>query len=121
MTNQLRTILLAVMLLLGGCDDDKGFQAYQRGDYAAALREWRPLAEQGDTGAQVMLGAMYHTGQGVIQDNVTAHMWANIAASNGGETAAQLRDLVAEGMTPSQLEKAQDLARECVRKQYKGC
>ena len=24
-------------------------------------------------------------------------------------------------MTPSQLKKAQDLARECVRKKYKGC
>ena len=27
---------------------DEGLAAYQRGDYATALREWRPLAEQGD-------------------------------------------------------------------------
>jgi hypothetical protein len=24
-------------------------------------------------------------------------------------------------MTPAQIEKAQDLARECIRKKYKGC
>ncbi len=27
---------------------DEGVAAYQRGDYATALREWRPLAEQGN-------------------------------------------------------------------------
>ncbi len=27
---------------------DEGWAAYNRGDYATALREWRPLAEQGD-------------------------------------------------------------------------
>ena len=29
-------------------DWDKGWDAYEAGDYATALREWRPLAEQGD-------------------------------------------------------------------------
>ena len=33
----------------------------------------------------------------------------------------RLRDLVAKIMTPSQLETAQKFARECVRKNYKGC
>jgi len=32
-----------------------------------------------------------------------------------------LRDLVAKEMTPSQIQEAQRLARECVRKNYKGC
>jgi len=40
-----------------------------------------------------------------------------ISYGDGGK----LRDIVAKEMTPSQLEKAQDLARECVRKKYKGC
>ncbi len=26
---------------------DEGLAAYQRGDYATAIREWRPLAERG--------------------------------------------------------------------------
>ena len=29
------------------------------------------------------LGEMYAQGQGVMRDNVYAHMWANLAASNG--------------------------------------
>jgi len=48
-------------------------------------------------------------------------MWWNIGASSGDKAAVKARGIVAVQMTPSQLEKAQDLARECVRKNYKGC
>ena len=90
---------------------DKGAEAYRRGDYAAAFKEWRSHAEQGNPYAQYNLGSMYRDGQGVIEDNVTAHMWFNIAASNGFEDAAKWRDELAGEMTPVELEKAQDLAR----------
>ena len=50
-----------------------------------------------------------------------AHMRGNIASSNGNENGGKLREHVAEQMTPSQLDKAQRLARECVAKNYKGC
>ena len=45
----------------------------------------------------------------------------NIAASNGATMASKNRDVVAKQMTPSQLEKAQELARAFVAKDYKGC
>jgi uncharacterized protein len=48
-------------------------------------------------------------------------MWVNIAASNGDEDGGKLRDGVAKEMTATQIEKAQELARECIRKKYKGC
>jgi len=64
---------------------------------------------------------MYGQGQGVIQDNVYAHMWGNLAASNGNELGGKMRDFVAKEMTPAQIAEAQKLARECVRKKYKGC
>ena len=48
-------------------------------------------------------------------------MWYNISASNGDEVGGKNRDIIAKQMTPSQIEKAQDLARECVAKNYKGC
>ena len=201
MTNPIKTLLLAVVLLFGlgssqigyAQDFNKGVEAWERSDYAAALKEWRPLAEQGDADAQSNLGFMYHHGEGVIQDykeairlyrlaaeqgvavaqynlgilylrgegviqdykesvkwwrlaaeqghasaqarlgasyllglgvikdNVYAHMWYNIAASNGWENAKEGRDIAANRMTPSQLEKATDLARECVKKEYKDC
>ena len=64
---------------------------------------------------------MYAEGVGVIQDNVYAHMWWNIAASSGDEYAIGNRDIVAKQMNPAQITEAQKLARECVRKKYKGC
>ena len=90
-------------------------------NHKTAVKWWRLAAEQGHAGAQAKLGAMYALGQGVIQDNVYAHMWGNLAASNGNETGGKLRDFVAKKMTPTQLETAQRLARECVRKKYKEC
>ena len=55
-------------------------------------------------------------GQGVIQDYIRAHMWMNIAASRGFELAANNRDILAKEMTPADISKAQDTARECVAK-----
>ena len=37
---------------------DEGLAAHRRGDYATALREWRPLAQQGYASAQYNLGSM---------------------------------------------------------------
>jgi TPR repeat protein len=64
-------------------DFGKGLEAYQRGDYAAALREWRPLAGQGDAAAQYKLGALYDDGQGVPQDHAEAMRWYRKAAKQG--------------------------------------
>jgi TPR repeat protein len=190
--------VLLLTLLLGNpafsADFQKGLDAYDRGDYATALREWTPLAEQGKSVAQFNLGQMYRKGQGVrqnkktavkwyrlsaeqgdadaqtnlgvmyrkghgvpqddktavkwyrlaavqgysrarsnlgvmydngygvLQDYVRAHMWFNIAASSGiSKNASKNRDIVAKRMTPAQIADAQNLARECVRKKYKGC
>ena len=90
-------------------------------DYKAAVKWYTLAAEQGIANAQYYLGIMYDVGRGVIEDNVYAHMWANIASSNGHEDGAKLREFVAKKMTPSQIEEAQTLARECVAKNYKNC
>jgi hypothetical protein len=121
------TICLTLAVLLGttgaswSADYQKGLAAYNRDDFATALREWKPLAEQGDARAQSNLGVMYGLGRGVLQDYVYAHMWGNIAASNGYEDGGKLRDAAAKEMTAAQIEKAEELASECVRKEYKGC
>ena len=59
---------------------------------------------------------MYDKGQGVQKENVYAHMWGNIAASNRNETGVMLRADAAKIITPSQIETAQTLARENVCK-----
>ena len=90
-------------------------------DYETAVKWYTLAAEQGNASAQSNLGTMYALGTGVIQDNVYAHMWLNIAASSGNKKASENRDIVAKRMTPADISAAQNLARECVRKKYKGC
>ena len=194
------TFCLTISLAIGSFgvgwsgDFQKGADAYEKGDYATAFREWKPLADQGDASAQHNLGVMYDEGygvlqdhkaavkwytlaaekgldyaqfnlgfmyrngvgilqdfktalkwyilsaeegyakaqynlvvmyalgQGVIEDKVYAHMWENILNSNGYEGGKKIMDyLLEQGITPTQIERAQDLARECLKKNYKGC
>ena len=145
-------------------DFQAGTDAYQLGNYRAAMQEWRALAEQGDAEAQFNLGLMnsdrndvsrvwrvrhqehkeavkwyrlaaeqghakaqynlglmYGKGEGVVQNLVYAFMWMSASVNMGYEHAINGRDRAAKAMTLSQFEKAQHLARECVRKEYKGC
>ena len=79
------TIVLAFALASPVAAQDfwAGFKAHNLGDYAAALREWRPLAEQGHAMAQNNLGYMYRLGQGVPQDDTEAVKWWRKAAEQG--------------------------------------
>ena len=64
-------------------DFDKGMEAINNGDYATALQEWTPLADQGDAVAQYNLGQMYRMGHGVPQDYKTAVKQYTLAAGQG--------------------------------------
>jgi len=81
-------------------------------DYAEAVKWHQLAANQGYAFAQSYLGAMYSNGKGVPQDYILAHMWFNLAAAQGNSQARGIRDMVAQGMTPAQIAKAQRLARE---------
>ena len=86
--------------------------AYNRRDFATALRRLGTLAEQGDPAAQYKLGYMYERGQGVTQDLAIAYMWYDISARQHTPNAAAARDDAALLMSPSQIAKAQGLARD---------
>ena len=70
-----------------GADFQKGLDAYLAGNYAVALQEWRPFAEQGDADAQTFLGFMYYEGRGVPQDYQEAVKWYRLAAEQGNASA----------------------------------
>jgi uncharacterized protein len=61
--------------------------AYERGDYATALRLLQPLASSGDDYAQFNIGVMYDTGKGVPQDFSEAVKWYRKAANQGNARA----------------------------------
>jgi TPR repeat protein len=106
---------------------------YHRGeevprDYLEAVKWYQRAAQHGHAFAQSNLGVMYAKGAGVPQDDVRAHMWFNIAASSGKvyareirEDARKMRGHVEKNMSSAQITEAEQLARECMEKNYKGC
>ena len=82
--------LCLIIAPLAWGDYQDGRKAYNRGDYATALKELRPLAEQGHAGAQYFIGYMYYKGQGVEQDGEEAAMWFRKAAEQGDLKAQYL-------------------------------
>ena len=89
-----KKILCAGLLLLFGtvnnavyADFKAGLVAAKKGDFATALREWKPLAEAGHADAQYNLGQMYREGQGVLQDDKEAVKWYEKAAQQGHASA----------------------------------
>ena len=90
-------------------------------DYKETVKWYRLATEKGFHSAQFNLGRMYYYGEGVTQDIVVAHMWINIAGSIGHAFAKDERDFIAKEMTSDQIAKAQKLARECIKKNYKDC
>ena len=161
MNKYIAVLLLMISTLTFGtsalADFEKGLDAYDREDYATALKEWEILAEKGDPVSQYNLGVMYRMGNGVAKDDkealkwyrlaayqgnagsqfllgymylngigvprnhLRAHMWVNLAASQGVEAAENERDKLAQEMTSEDIVLAQQMARECVARNYRGC
>ena len=88
----LRTLIIVLLLTASGSNVsadqlEDGIAAYQRGDFATALRLFQPLAEQGDASAQSNLGVMYEQGRGVAQNYREAMRWFRLAAMQGDASA----------------------------------
>ena len=103
--NKQLTFLLSLTFLIS-------FSGSVYGDeYNEALNKWKLAAEQGKVKAQYNLGVMYAKGIGVPKDYALAHMWFNLSGSNGHKNGMKNRGIVEKIMSPSQIEKAQEMAR----------
>jgi TPR repeat protein len=104
---------------------DEGYAAYERLDWDSAAKHFRPLAEQGDAGAQAMLGHLYflglspvknyiehYSGRGRPKDYVLGYMWLLLAAAAGDYEAIDVAPIYAKRLTPEQIAEAQRMARE---------
>lgn len=82
MKTSLSTISLLLVLITVPAfpDFSAGMSAYEKGDYATAIKEWRPLADGGDAPSQFNLGLLYYDGRGVPQDYAQAATWFRRAA-----------------------------------------
>ena len=104
MTKRL-VLVVAMLFALAACEEDAGGEtkaqgtpaqnaafkagkaAFERDDYSHAVREWRPLAEEGHALAQGNLGVMYNEGLSVAQNYVKAAEWFHKAAEQGNAEA----------------------------------
>ncbi|UYN95401.1 MAG: sel1 repeat family protein [Enhydrobacter sp.] len=78
---------------------EDGTAAYSRSDYATAMRLLRPLADQGNGGAQIYVGMMHELGQGVSKNGAVAAEWYRKAADKGWASAqGNLGALYAQGL-----------------------
>jgi hypothetical protein len=92
MNSFLRIAALSIVVavsgsMVAGQDFQKGIAATEAGDYATAVKELLPLAEQGNAAAQYYLGLMYNDGNGVPQDHAEAVKWYRLAAEQGNTSA----------------------------------
>jgi TPR repeat protein len=103
--DQLMKRLLTTLVILtglfgaGGCEQraasvtalkrelPESFKALQKDNYATALKELRPSAEQGNATAQFWLGTMYGLGKGVTQDYAEGMKWFRKSAEQGNADA----------------------------------
>ena len=83
-------------------------KAFDRGDTDAALDDLRPLAEKGDTKAQILLGDLFFTGKGVPHNYSMAWQWYQRAAHAGNAQAQfKLANMYRKGLgVPYYLSKA---------------
>ena len=85
---------------LAGSDDGRdsrepyqiGVDAYEKRDYAAALKAFQPLSDADDFRAQAYLGTMYEYGLGVKTDIAEAARWYRRAAENASQAFHRQRN-----------------------------
>jgi len=89
MTQRIKIALMALVFSAGlaglaaANPLEAGMDAYQRGDYAAAMSLLRPLADNDDPAAKYTLGFMFQNGLGVTPDQVLAASFFHEAADLG--------------------------------------
>jgi TPR repeat protein len=86
------SLLTAALFVLPGWPAlagwDEGLAAYQRQDWAGAVREFQPLADKGHTGAQARLGQLQLDGLGIPRNEIEA-VTRLTGAANSGDALAQ--------------------------------
>jgi cell division septation protein DedD len=107
-------MLLAVFAAAPALADVKaGVEAWSRGDYSAAVREWEGPAADGDADAMFNLGQAYRLGRGVVVDLARAEALYARAAAAGHLQAADTYGLMLfeDGRRQAALPYIQDAAR----------
>ena len=90
---------------------NEAFEAFMAGSYNTAYEVFLELAEAGSSVCQYYLGVMLLEGKGALQDFGLAHMWLNIASSQGHDKARKQLEKMTQRMAAEQVAEAQKEAR----------
>jgi TPR repeat protein len=109
-------ILIAGLIVLAtpvfATDGAVAYAHYVRGDYAAAYREYRALAEVGYGHYQSQVARMHARGEGVAKDSVQAYAWYALAASQGDPLGLLHSARLADELSQQQLQRGIQLAEQ---------
>lgn len=94
------------------------FESFIAGSYDSAFKGFARLSTKGSSVSQYHLGLMYSKGMGVLQDYCRAHLWFNIASSQGHKKARIQLEKLTNKMSVHQVAEAQKLARAWAAKNY---
>ncbi len=91
-------LAMAVGISAPSRDADAAYAALDKGNYAAAMKLARPLAEEGDARARSLVGYVHYHGRGVKQNDAEALKWFRLAADQGDASAQlHLGNMYAQG------------------------
>lgn len=91
-------LMLAMLCTPADADVESGIAAYQRGDFAAALTEFREAARQNDPLAMNVLGIMYAEGRAIERnDKLAVDLFFRAQALGSLEAGANLGRMFADG------------------------
>jgi len=95
------------------------FESFIAGSYDSAFKGFARLSTRGSSVSRYHLGLMYLKGTGVLQDFCRAHLWFNIASSQGHKKAGMQLEKLTYKMSVHQVAEAQKLARAWAAKTHR--
>ena len=107
---------------LSGNDREKfnqAFESLKTGAYDLAFKGFGELSAKGSLVSQYYLGLMYLKGMGSLQDYSRAHLWFNIASSQGHKRSRIRLDELTQRMSANQVAHAQKLAQAWAKRHVK--
>ena len=81
------------------------------------LTDITAAAQRGDAEAQHELGILYEFGYGMVNNQIAALAWYNVAAQQGHAKAATRRDILKARMPQSDIDKAGAMSARLLAKQ----
>ncbi len=111
-------LLSSFSLLCQGNDLERGIYDLNRGEFHAAIEQFRPLVAEGYAPAQYQMGVVYQKGYGVPKDGMKALALFELAAKqNYSDAQFELALLYGEGkLVKKDLKKSYDLTHKAAKK-----